>query len=83
MPYGDMTGPGGRGPKTGRGMGVCGDSNLSNFTPLGFGRGIRRGANSNRRGYRRDIPFVDFDEKEVLKEYLKQIEKRLKELESK
>lgn len=49
MPRGDRTGPMGAGPKTGRGMGYCGDYNQPSFVNqvaafrCGFGFG-RRGA---------------------------------------
>lgn len=39
MPNKNGTGPEGKGPKTGRGMGPCGDG-----TPRGGGRGLGRGA---------------------------------------
>ena len=55
MPYGDRTGPQGRGPRTGRGLGNCPpNSNQQNEGTdrggygQGFGRGFGRG-----RGFRR------------------------------
>ncbi|MCD6575698.1 MAG: DUF5320 domain-containing protein [Nanoarchaeota archaeon] len=46
MPFGDGTGPDGRGPMTGRGLGYCAGYNSPGFTrgvPMGrgFGRGFR------------------------------------------
>ncbi|MCK4539826.1 DUF5320 domain-containing protein [Candidatus Parcubacteria bacterium] len=38
MPYRNGTGPEGKGPKTGRGLGPCGDG-----TPRGNGRGLGLG----------------------------------------
>ena len=49
MPFGDRTGPEGRGPMTGRGAGYCSDANAPGNvaaygTGRGFGRGFGRGA---------------------------------------
>jgi len=41
MPNGDQTGPNGRGPMTGRGLGPCGNGQV---VGCGLGRGIGRGA---------------------------------------
>lgn len=47
MPRGDRTGPDGKGPKTGRGLGYCNGNEeagyLSNQTPRGVGGGLRLG----------------------------------------
>lgn len=43
MPNRNGTGPTGQGPKTGRGLGPCGDG-----TPRGAGQGLGRGANAPR-----------------------------------
>jgi len=49
MPRGDRTGPQGRGPRTGRGLGSCppGETAYPNTQPgnpvLGLGRGLGRG----------------------------------------
>ena len=43
MPNGDRTGPDGRGPMTGRGMGYCNGFQTPGFMNSGFGRGFRRG----------------------------------------
>lgn len=45
MPGGDQSGPMGQGPRTGRGMGICGGRQAGAFTQgrgLGLGRGFRR-----------------------------------------
>jgi len=49
MPRGDKTGPKGNGPKTGRQMGDCIESNNPERTTgnFGFGRGQSRRANMN------------------------------------
>jgi hypothetical protein len=48
MPFGDRTGPFGRGPRTGRALGFCGgfespEAYFGRGRPWGFGRGWRRG----------------------------------------
>lgn len=63
MPYKDGTGPEGKGPKTGRGMGLCGQSDATNATnaPVsrgmgqGMGRGAGRGAGQGARQGRRGL----------------------------
>jgi hypothetical protein len=55
MPRGDGTGPMGQGPKTGRGLGPCGDGNGRPTRPrLGImqraGNFFRRGQGNNSRG---------------------------------
>lgn len=45
MPNKDKTGPEGKGPKTGRGLGPCGDG-----VPRGGGRGQRQGLATRRGG---------------------------------
>ena len=68
MPRFDGTGPCGFGPMTGRGMGCCG---------AGYGRG---------RGFDRDYyraPITKDQEKEMLKEEIKALQERIKELGSK
>ena len=55
MPRGDMTGPNGQGPMTGRGMGYCAGFNVPGFMNpgFGFGRGFGRGRGMGRgRGFR-------------------------------
>jgi len=55
MPFGDRTGPEGRGPRTGRGLGDCDEVDYpkdSIPTPrgdFGFGRGFGRGFRQRRR----------------------------------
>jgi hypothetical protein len=67
MPGFDRTGPRGLGPMTGRGMGCC-------------GRGMRRGYG---RGYGYNAPITEKEEKEMLEEEIKALQKRIKELGSK
>ena len=68
MPRFDRTGPRGMGPLTGRGLGPCGGGH-------GFGRGF------GRRGfYYEPEPLTKKEERKVLEEEKKAIEKRLKEL---
>ncbi len=46
MPYGDHTGPLGKGPKTGRGLGYCSGNDRPGAevnAERGFGRGLGRG----------------------------------------
>lgn len=57
MPYGDQTGPEGRGPKTGRALGFCTGFNSPGFTkgaPRGRGRGRGRGG-GRRFGLQTDV----------------------------
>lgn len=42
MPRGDGTGPEGKGPMTGRGVGACGGDDVAGFEGAGRGRGLRR-----------------------------------------
>lgn len=55
MPAGDRTGPSGRGPRTGLGLGPCGINNLNPVRPLRrffgglFGRGRGRGGRGRNR----------------------------------
>lgn len=74
MPWGDRTGPMGRGPMTGRGAGYCAGYNMPGYTnPIGgrgygrgrgfgrgFGRGYGRGQGQGRRfGYYPDYDYPD------------------------
>ncbi len=58
MPFGDRTGPRGRGPRTGRGLGYCSGFETPGYTKgmaRGGGRGFGRGFGPGRRfagGYR-------------------------------
>lgn len=90
MPRGDGTGPAGQGPRTGRGMGYCTGFGIPGFMNSGFGRGFGRGA-AFRAGFSQPMVQPSFateaDEKkilqenlEILKEEMKEMEKRLKEL---
>jgi len=94
MPRGDGTGPNGRGSMTGRGMGFCAGFNVPGFMNPGFGRGFGRGFRWRTR-FVQPMPVQQiqpsaitgkeekqFLEQELnaLKEEIKEIEKRLKEL---
>lgn len=89
MPGFDRTGPIGRGPQTGRGLGPCG----MGYGRAGFGRGFGRGM-----GFRRawaDYPeYAEYPtkeqeiadlkaEKELMEKGLESLKQRLKELENK
>jgi len=52
MPYGDRTGPLGRGPKTGRAAGFCAGYDVPGSENYAFGRGMGRvGGRGRRFGY--------------------------------
>lgn len=90
MPYGDGSGPGGMGPRTGRGFGFCSGYAQPGFS---FGRGFGRGAG---RGYGRgfrpgygfsrsyDFPVPDQfspeQERTYLKNQIKSMENTIDEL---
>ena len=98
MPRGDRTGPGGLGPRTGRGLGYCsGYSYPGYMNPYGYGRGRGRGFG---RGFGRgwgDYPYVPSypyppyfpepltskEEKEMLNEDLKALKEEMKAIEEK
>ena len=42
MPRGDGTGPEGKGPMSGRGVGACGGNDVAGFGSARRGRGLRR-----------------------------------------
>lgn len=77
MPGFDRTGPRGLGPMTGRGMGCCGRG-----MRRGYGRGYGFGAGYGR-GYGYNAPITEKEEKEMLEEEIKALQKRIKELGSK
>lgn len=88
MPAGNRMGPEGRGPLTGRRMGLCVGNNVSDSSfSGGFGRGFRRG-NSQSFGRRRfgnynfQNPEYDTD-KEVLKNEISALKEQLSFLEQK
>jgi hypothetical protein len=64
MPWGDGTGPWGRGPMTGRRMGFCAGYDTPGYASApgrGFGRGFRRGVGRGYgRGFRRDYYENDY-----------------------
>ena len=77
MPAQDRTGPQGRGPLTGRGLGPC-----CYWFPRGIGRGFGRGF-----GFKRQVVLTKDEEKKILEQELEEIdlekqeiEKRIKEL---
>lgn len=75
MPWRDGTGPEGRGPLTGRGLGPCG---------RGFGRGMGFIGSGYGMAYRRPTKEEEIEmlkvEKEDIKTALAEIDKRLEEL---
>lgn len=93
MPWGDRTGPEGRGPMTGRGLGFC-----AGYNRPGFVRGVPRGRPRLGRGrmmrrmprrpmpepveapLRRSAELSDADKKEIIEDEIKNIEQDLKEL---
>jgi len=54
MPFGDGTGPAGKGPKTGRGLGYC-----AGYKSPGYTRGRRAGRRGAGRRIRGGIPMVN------------------------
>lgn len=62
MPGGDRTGPGGRGPITGRGMGLCAGYEGPGYLRPRFGRGFFRGRSRRlgpAQGWEYDRPGYD------------------------
>jgi len=49
MPYGDGTGPAGKGPRTGRGLGYCAGSKTPGYMKSGRGRKAPAGVSRRRR----------------------------------
>jgi hypothetical protein len=77
MPRGDGTGPSGKGAMTGRGAGFCNNSVRSRcFSGFGRGRGNRRKQNS----FSGDEKELLSNQKDVLENQIKQINKRLSDL---
>jgi len=89
MPRGDGTGPYGRGPMSGRGLGYCAGYGRAGFTnPVGrrFGQGYGYGRGYGW-GFRSPYDYPEISEKtyleneiKVLSENLKTLEKRLSEI---
>jgi len=90
MPWGHGTGPLGRGPISGRGLGYCAGYNSPGAAKPGLGRGLRRGMGRGnfwgpRLGgawCRRAVPFYPpaydpSNEKEQLKSYAEYLEHEL------
>ena len=76
MPGRDRTGPAGDGPATGRGLGPCGRG-------LGYRRGFERGFGWRARYSEDTRPLTKEEEKKILEAEKAEIEKELKELETK
>jgi hypothetical protein len=72
MPQQDKTGPTGMGPKTGRGMGPCGDG-----SGAGLGRGRGFGRTMCGRFYRQYKAMPKEDKEEVLKEEIEDLKQEL------
>ncbi|MBR9689591.1 MAG: DUF5320 domain-containing protein [Candidatus Altiarchaeota archaeon] len=82
MPRGDKTGPDGKGPKTGRGLGMCAGSAEPGFKSSEQGRGMGRGFGMGRgRGFGREVKLSKEEQVKLLKSEKAAIEKKLKELE--
>jgi len=80
MPGFDKTGPQGQGPKTGKGMGPCGDGGARGFRCCG--RGMGRGRYAGRAYLTKDEEVDDLKEyAKVLKDDLKAIEEKISKLE--
>ena len=95
MPGGDRSGPMGKGPKTGKGLGNC-EGEPANQTPgrgygpgRGFGGGFGRGAGRGfgrgfwcrgRGFWQQPIDLSKEEKKKILEAEKEQIEKELKEL---
>jgi len=83
MPYGDGTGPDGRGPRTGRGLGYCNGYNSPGFTrgvPMGRNRGFGFGR-GRRWAYEEPAQEADRSLLEELKELREEIAKLKEEIE--
>ncbi len=88
MPRGDRTGPLGNGPRTGRGMGMCGG-----YDSPGFSRGMGQGRNARMGGFfRRGFAgrgggffagrtVSDSEYKEMLRNEQAELKNRIEELE--
>lgn len=76
MPRGDRTGPMGYGPRSGRGLGICGfPAGRAAFVDRGFGRGIGRGLGISRRSWPQAA-----QPKDSIKSEISFLEERLNEL---
>ncbi|RLF28689.1 MAG: cytoplasmic protein [Thermoplasmata archaeon] len=77
MPMQDRTGPAGQGPRTGRGLGLCGDGRGGAFR-MGcrwFGRGLRA------RFTRKEETEMLAEEKKELEAELEAVKERMREIE--
>ncbi len=60
MPGGDGTGPGGYGPKTGRGAGYCAGNNTQGYTNTRtVGRGMQNRTSNNRSFFKRGRSLIE------------------------
>lgn len=59
MPFMDGTGPLGKGPGSGRGLGVCAGAGRGFGRGAGSGRGNRRGMGIGRRGAPDEMPVLE------------------------
>lgn len=90
MPARDATGPMGRGPKTGRGLGNCNPANVSRQSFFGRvfrrgfgqgnGRGFGRGFGIGYTGYQASVSLEE--EKTILEDRLATIDQELKNIKS-
>jgi hypothetical protein len=87
MPRGDKTGPDGKGPKTGRGVGFCSGGEQPGFKNAGDGRGMGRGRGFGRglgRGFStQPIELSKEEEIKILEAEKQAIEQKLKQLQAK
>lgn len=87
MPAGNRMGPEGRGPLTGRRMGLCVGNNVSDSSfSGGFGRGFRRGnSGAFRRGFGnfKSPNFQTLSDKEAITNEMNDLKEQLSFLEQK
>lgn len=74
MPRYNMTGPMGRGPFTGRGLGYCASRVGQGFMRCGFGKGMGRGMGYGRNFY---PAYSIKEEKEFLEDELRFLEEEI------
>ena len=78
MPYGDKTGPEGRGPKTGRGMGFCAGNDFPGCRGGGRGRMFQR----NFQPPVQTVQMTDAEQAKVLEAEKAEVSKRLKAIDT-
>ena len=74
MPYGDRTGPEGRGSRTGRGLGYCSGNNAPGFASRGRGWRFRGFPQTPAR----TVELTDQEQAKILEAEKTEISKRLK-----